>query len=41
MTDTFDLDERFSLGLGPEEALRRLLCGEGADVAPDEPEPDS
>lgn len=34
-----DLDEKIGLdGMEPEEALRRILDGEGADEVSDEPE---
>lgn len=40
MSDTFDPDERFKLDTEPEDALRRILAGEGADEADMEPEPE-
>ena len=33
MSDTFDPDERFSVDLEPDEAMRRVLAGEGTDGA--------
>lgn len=39
MSDTFDPDERFTLHpLTGEEVARRILAGEGADEADEEPE---
>lgn len=41
MSETFDPDERFTLDTEPENALRRILAGEGADEADMEPEPET
>jgi hypothetical protein len=38
MPDTLDPDERFSLPMEPNEALKRLLDGAGTDEVLDEPE---
>lgn len=38
MSETFDPDERFSLDLEPDEALARILRGEGAEEVSEEPE---
>lgn len=46
MSETYDPDERFTLDVEPEDALRRILAGEGTepeDWAPepeDEPDPE-
>lgn len=40
MSDTFTPDERFKLDVEPEDALRRILAGEGTDAADWEPEPE-
>ncbi len=31
MSETFDPDERFKVDLEPDEAMRRILAGEGTD----------
>ena len=38
MSETFDPDEPFKLDMEPDEALRRILQGEGADEVSEEPE---
>ena len=38
MSETFDPDERFTLDVEPDEALRRILRGDGAEDVSEEPE---
>jgi hypothetical protein len=38
MSETFDPDERFTLDVEPDEALRRILQGDGAEEVSEDPE---
>lgn len=40
MSETYDPDERFTLDVEPEDALRRILAGEGTEPEDWEPEPE-
>ncbi len=40
MADEYDIDEVFSLNIDPEDAIKQILDGAGAEVEMDEDEPE-